>query len=135
MLSNLVIHYQNYHDITNFTNLTTLLYIYNSKSLYHKHQYSDDEMIQKILVRKICRHLEVAPKIICMDDLKVSRAISLHSDFRKLNWLQKFIKYFIVPRLIMKRSKTSILLKLYKFLNKLTEYSVRILKVFFIWEW
>ena len=40
---------------------------------------------KKILFRKICRHPEVAPKIIWIDDLKASRAISLHSDFRKLN--------------------------------------------------
>ena len=59
-----------------------------------------------------------------MDDFKASRAISSHSDFCKLNCLQKFIKYFVVIRLPMKRLKTSILLRLYKSLKKLTEYSV-----------
>ena len=85
-LSNIEIHHQNYHGITNFTNLTTFtlykilkdfIISVNIEIMNYWH-YKDSGT-------KNCRLPKVARKIIWMDDFKACRAISLHSDFCKLN--------------------------------------------------
>ena len=75
-------HHQNYHDTTNFTNLTTFTlfkilkaYIISVNTQIMK-WHSKYPFSKKFAVTQ-----KLPPKIICMDDFKASRAIFKRSEF------------------------------------------------------